>query len=300
MNEGYQDMHVLLITGPAGSGRTTAINALEDAGFEAIDNIPLSLAPRLFEGPKLDKPLALGIDTRNRDFSIDGLLDAISAIQSTKCIKLDLLYLDCSVDVLLRRFSETRRRHHLAPSGSALEGIHRDLDLMQPVRSRSDFLIDTTELSPNELRAEITQRFSGKRGEEMAIVVQSFSYKRGAPRGLDIMFDCRFLRNPHWDKDLRIKTGLNEEVQAYVAEDENFAPFCSKILGLADLVVPAHKVEGRSHLSIGFGCTGGKHRSVTIAENVCRELHLRGWHVTIRHRELDRSLNHKTSSQTKV
>ena len=300
MNEGYQDMHVLLITGPAGSGRTTAINALEDAGFEAIDNIPLSLAPRLFECSKLDKPLALGIDTRNRDFSIDGLLDAISAIQSTKCIKLDLLYLDCSVDVLLRRFSETRRRHHLAPSGSALEGIHRDLDLMQPVRSRSDFLIDTTELSPNELRAEITQRFSGKRGEEMAIVVQSFSYKRGAPRGLDIMFDCRFLRNPHWDKDLRIKTGLNEEVQAYVAEDENFAPFCSKILGLADLVVPAHKVEGRSHLSIGFGCTGGKHRSVTIAENVCRELHLRGWHVTIRHRELDRSLNHKMSSKTKV
>ena len=300
MNEGYQDMHVLLITGPAGSGRTTAINALEDAGFEAIDNIPLSLAPRLFEGPKLDKPLALGIDTRNRDFSIDGLLDAISAIQSTKCIKLDLLYLDCSVDVLLRRFSETRRRHHLAPSGSALEGIHRDIDLMQPVRSRSDFLIDTTELSPNELRAEITQLFSGKRSEEMAIVVQSFSYKRGAPRGLDIMFDCRFLRNPHWDKDLRIKTGLNEEVQAYIAEDENFAPFCSKILGLADLVVPAHKVEGRSHLSIGFGCTGGKHRSVTIAENVCRELHLRGWHVTIRHQELDRSLNHKMSSKTKV
>ena len=300
MNEGYQDMHVLLITGPAGSGRTTAINALEDAGFEAIDNIPLSLAPRLFEGPKLDKPLALGIDTRNRDFSIDGLLDAISAIQSTKCIKLDLLYLDCSVDVLLRRFSETRRRHHLAPSGSALEGIHRDIDLMQPVRSRSDFLIDTTELSPNELRAEITQRFSGKKGEEMAIVVQSFSYKRGAPRGLDIMFDCRFLRNPHWDKDLRIKTGLNEEVQAYIAEDENFAPFCSKILGLADLVVPAHKVEGRSHLSIGFGCTGGKHRSVTMAENVCRELHLRGWHVTIRHQELDRSLNHKMSSKTKV
>lgn len=285
-------MHVLLITGPAGSGRTTAINALEDAGFEAIDNIPLSLAPRLFEGPKLDKPLALGIDTRNRDFSIDGLLDAISAIQSTKCIKLDLLYLDCSVDVLLRRFSETRRRHHLAPNGSALEGIHLDLDLMEPVRSRSDFLIDTTELSPNELRLEITQRFSGKRNHQMAIILQSFSYKRGAPRGLDIMFDCRFLRNPHWDKDLRVKTGLNEAVQSYVAEDEKFAPFCSQILGLADLVVPAHKAEGRSHLSIGFGCTGGRHRSVTMAENVCKELHLRGWHVTIRHRELDQSSNH--------
>lgn len=285
-------MHVLLITGPAGSGRTTAINALEDAGFEAIDNIPLSLAPRLFEGPKLDKPLALGIDTRNRDFSIDGLLDAISAIQSTKCIKLDLLYLDCSVDVLLRRFSETRRRHHLAPNGSALEGIHLDLDLMEPVRSRSDFLIDTTELSPNELRLEITQRFSGKRNHQMAIILQSFSYKRGAPRGIDIMFDCRFLRNPHWDKDLRVKTGLNEAVQSYVAEDEKFAPFCSQILGLADLVVPAHKAEGRSHLSIGFGCTGGRHRSVTMAENVCKELHLRGWHVTIRHRELDQSSNH--------
>jgi len=120
----------------------------------------------------------------------------------------------------------------------------------------------------------------------MAISLQSFSYKRGTPRGVDMMFDCRFLRNPYWDKDLRSKNGLTSAVQAYVGEDKNFTPFRKKVLELADLVIPAHTAEGRSHLTIGFGCTGGKHRSVTMVEVVRKDLQLRGWHVTIRHREL--------------
>ena len=166
---------------------------------------------------------------------------------------------------------------------------------MQSVRARADILIDTTTLSPHDLCAEITRYFVPDQQKAMAISLQSFSYKRGTPRGVDMIFDCRFLRNPYWDKDLRSKNGLNAAVQAYVGEDKNFTPFRKKILEFADFVIPAHIVEGRSHLTIGFGCTGGKHRSVTIVEVVRKDLQLRGWHVTIRHRELVEQTTYKST-----
>ena len=300
MTESSQTTHVVLVTGPSGAGRTTAINALEDAGFEAIDNMPLTLAPRLFEGPRLDRPLALGLDTRNRDFAANQMMETIGTLAANGAIKLEVLYLDCSVDVLIRRFSETRRRHHLSPDGTALEGIQLDLGLMQPARSRADVLIDTTTLSPHELRAEVTRYFAQDLSHTMAISVQSFSYKRGTPSGIDMMFDCRFLRNPYWDQVLRSENGLHAGVQAYVAVDKNFAPFRKKILDLTDLVIPAHMAEGRSHLAIGFGCTGGKHRSVTMVEMLQKDLQLRGWHVTIRHRELVEQAAHTDTSKSKV
>ena len=300
MTETSQKTHVVLVTGPSGAGRTTAINALEDAGFETIDNLPLTLAPRLFEGPNLNRPLALGIDTRNRDFAANQMMDTIEALAANGAIKLEVLYLDCSVDVLIRRFSETRRRHHLSPDGAALAGIQLDLGLMQPARTRADVLIDTTALSPHELRAEVTRYFAQDMSHSMAISVQSFSYKRGTPRGIDMMFDCRFLRNPYWDENLRSENGLHAGVQAYVGEDKNFAPFRKQILDLTDLVIPAHMAEGRSHLAIGLGCTGGKHRSVTMVETLRKDLQLRGWHVTIRHRELVEKTTHADTSKSKV
>jgi UPF0042 nucleotide-binding protein len=278
--------HVVLVTGPSGAGRTTAINFLEDAGFEAIDNVPLTLAPRLFEGPSLNRPLALGLDTRNRDFSAIQMMETIEELSSKPSLKVEVLYIDCAVDVLIRRFSETRRRHHLSPDGAALAGIQMDLDLMQPARARANILIDTTTLSPHELRAQITQYFVPQKVKKLAISVQSFSYKRGVPRGVDMMFDCRFLRNPYWDKGLSDQNGLSTAVQAYVSSDKNFLPFRKQVLALAELVIPAHQAEGRSYLSIGFGCTGGKHRSVTMAEKLRKDLQLSGWHVSIRHREL--------------
>ena len=278
--------HVVLVTGPSGAGRTTAINFLEDAGFEAIDNVPLTLAPRLFEGPSLNRPLALGLDTRNRDFSAIQMMETIEELSSKPSLKVEVLYIDCAVDVLIRRFSETRRRHHLSPDGAALAGIQMDLDLMQPARARANILIDTTTLSPHELRAQITQYFVPQKVKKLAISVQSFSYKRGVPRGVDMMFDCRFLRNPYWDKGLSDQNGLSTAVQAYVSTDKNFLPFRKQVLALAELVIPAHQAEGRSYLSIGFGCTGGKHRSVTMAEKLRKDLQLSGWHVSIRHREL--------------
>ena len=295
MSDTSQITHVVLVTGPSGAGRTTAINALEDVGFEAIDNLPLTLAPRLLEGPALHRPLALGLDTRNRDFASNQMMETIETLAVNAAIRLEVLYLDCSVDVLIRRFSETRRRHHLSPDGAALFGIELDLGLMQSVRARADILIDTTTLSPHDLCAEITRYFVPDQQKAMAISLQSFSYKRGTPRGVDMMFDCRFLRNPYWDKDLRSKNGLNAAVQAYVGEDTNFTPFRKKILEFADFVIPAHIVEGRSHLTIGFGCTGGKHRSVSIVEVVRKDLQLRGWHVTIRHRELVEKITYKSS-----
>lgn len=286
MTNSMEMSHVVLVTGPSGAGRTTAINFLEDAGFEAIDNVPLTLAPRLFEGPSLNRPLALGLDTRNRDFSAIQMMETIEELSSKPSLKVEVLYIDCAVDVLIRRFSETRRRHHLSPDGAALAGIQMDLDLMQPARARANILIDTSTLSPHELRAQITQYFVPQKVKKLAISVQSFSYKRGVPRGVDMMFDCRFLRNPYWDKGLSDQNGLSTAVQAYVSTDKNFLPFRKQVLALAELVIPAHQAEGRSYLSIGFGCTGGKHRSVTMAEKLRKDLQLSGWHVSIRHREL--------------
>ena len=199
MTDKTQPVHVVLVTGPSGAGRTAAINALEDAGFESIDNMPLTLAPRLFETPGLSRPIALGLDTRNRDFSTAQMMDTIATLSANPSLVLEVLYLDCSVDVLIRRFSETRRRHHLSPDGAALAGILLDMDLMQPARVRAHVLIDTTQMSPHDLRAEVTRYFVPDTGNPMAISVQSFSYKRGTPRGIDMMFDCRFLRNPYWD-----------------------------------------------------------------------------------------------------
>ena len=286
MTNSMEMSHVVLVTGPSGAGRTTAINFLEDAGFEAIDNVPLTLAPRLFEGPSLNRPLALGLDTRNRDFSAIQMMETIEELSSKPLLKVEVLYIDCAIDVLIRRFSETRRRHHLSPDGAALAGIQMDLDLMQPARARANILIDTTTLSPHELCAQITQYFVPQKVKKLAISVQSFSYKRGVPRGVDMMFDCRFLRNPYWDKGLSDQNGLSTAVQAYVSTDKNFLPFRKQVLALAELVIPAHQAEGRSYLSIGFGCTGGKHRSVTMAEKLRKDLQLSGWHVSIRHREL--------------
>lgn len=283
---------LVLVTGPSGAGRTTAIRALEDLGFEAIDNLPLSLLPRLLDGRAPDRPLALGIDPRNRDFSTFGLIEAIDRIAAADPGMIQVLYLDCSTSVLLRRFSETRRRHPLAPAESPSEGIARELDLLGPIKARADTLIDTSEMSPHDLRAELDRWFAPKGQSGLAVTVQSFSYKRGLPRGLDIMLDCRFLRNPYWVDTLRGRDGRDPEVAAYVMADARFAPFRDRITDLVDLLLPAYEAEGKAYLAIGFGCTGGKHRSVTVAETLGRTLAKSGWRVSIRHRELERAVPH--------
>ena len=280
---------LVLVTGPSGAGRSTAIAVLEDLGFESIDNLPLRLLPTLL-GSKdaTDRPMALGIDVRNRDFSVSALIETIDTLSAERGSALSVLYIDCSAEVLIRRFSETRRRHPLAPAESPAIGVQRELDLIQPIRARSDTLIDTSDMNVHQLREEVEQWYGTDGQRELAISVQSFSYKRGLPRGIDMVFDCRFLSNPYWNPDLRALDGRDAAVQAHVSADPRYAPFFERVAGMMELLLPAYEEEGKSHLSVAFGCTGGQHRSVTLAESLAADLAREGRQVSVRHRELER------------
>lgn len=280
--------NVVLVTGPSGAGRTTAINALEDLGYEVIDNLPLSLLPRLLDGPPPSRPLALGVDVRNRDFGTNALIETIDRLTGQGDLTAQVLYMDADEEELVRRYSETRRRHPLAPAGPPLAGISAERELLTPIRARADVLIDTTGLSPHDAKAEVERWFGTGAGGKLGVTLHSFSYKRGLPRGMDIVMDCRFLRNPHWEEDLRKRDGRDPAVAEYVAADPRFDAFFAQVKALVDLLLPAHKDEGKAHLSIGFGCTGGQHRSVAMTEMMASALAQDGWHVSKRHRELER------------
>ncbi|WP_313348648.1 RNase adapter RapZ [Paracoccus sp. (in: a-proteobacteria)] len=283
-----QAQRLVLITGPSGAGRSTAINVLEDLGYEAIDNLPLSLIPRLLDGPPRPVPLALGLDVRNRDFSVANLIELIDRLTRLPEYAPEVLFLDCATEQLLRRFNETRRRHPLRAEGSPLDAIRAERDMLAPIRARADVLVDTSELSPHDLKAELSRWFETEPGRRLTVSVQSFSYKRGVPRGVDMMFDCRFLTNPHWRPELRPLDGRDAPVQDYVMADSRFEEFFGRVRDLALFTLPAHLEEGKAHLAIGFGCTGGRHRSVTMAEKMADALAKAGWQVSIRHRELER------------
>lgn len=279
---------VVFVTGPSGAGRSTAINALEDMGYEVIDNLPLSLVPRVIEGESLGRPIALGLDARNRDFNATALIELIDRMHVDPRISLNVIYLDCAEDELIRRFSQTRRRHPMAPDGTPLIGIGREVELLAPIRARADHLIETTEMSPHELRAEVAQWFGSAQDAGLAVSLQSFSYKRGVPRGIDMVFDCRFLRNPHWVADLRSLDGRDPAVVGHIATDPRFVDFITKVTDLILFLLPAQMDEGKTHLAIGFGCTGGQHRSVAVTELIATRLATAGWPVAKRHRELER------------
>lgn len=279
---------IVLVTGPSGAGRSTAIAALEDLGFETIDNLPLTLVPRLLDGRPLDRPLALGVDTRNRDFSLSAFAEATKWLTGQPAYETILLYLDCRPDVLLRRFSETRRRHPFSPDGSPEAGIARETQLIALLRDGADLLIDTSELSPHDLRAALRRSFDPGMGAGLTVSVQSFSYKRGLPQDLDAVLDVRFLANPHWIAELRPLDGRDPRVAEHVRADPRFAPFFEQTAGLVTFLLPAYRAEGKTHFSIGFGCTGGRHRSVATAERMANTLADAGWRVSIRHRELER------------
>ena len=279
---------LVLVTGPSGAGRSTAIHALEDLGYEAIDNLPMSLIPRLLDGPPLPRPIALGLDVRNRDFNATALIELVDLLTRDPRVTLELLYLDCAQPELIQRFSQTRRRHPLAPAETPTEGIEREIDLLAPIKARADHLIDTTDMTPHDLKADIGRWFDASPTARLAVSVQSFSYKRGIPRGVDMIFDCRFLSNPHWVAALRELDGRDPAVVAHIESDPRFALFFLKLRDLIEMLLPAQLDEGKAHLSIGFGCTGGQHRSVAVAEKLARTLAEAGWPVSKRHRELER------------
>ena len=279
---------VVLVTGPSGAGRSSAIKVLEDIGFEAIDNMPLRLIPALLEEQSAGKPMALGIDPRTRDFSVGAVLEAMNQLAQQPGFTTELLFLDCATDVLLRRFSETRRRHPLAKGDRPEAGIVSELGILSPIRELADILINTSDLNVHQLRSEVENWFSNEDDHGLSVSVQSFSYKRGLQRSVDMVFDCRFLNNPYWEPSLREINGKDKAVADYIAQDRRFEPFRQKVEDLALWLLPAYLDEGKSHLSIAFGCTGGQHRSVAMAESLAQVLTSEGWQVSLRHRELDR------------
>lgn len=288
MSTKKQHTNIVLVTGPSGAGRSTAIKVFEDIGYETIDNIPLSLLPKLLLGQPNGSQMALGVDIRTRDFNVGTILDIHEEINRTEGFHSTILFLDCDTDVLVRRYSETRRRHPLLPDDAPEFGIAEEKKILSKLRTMTDTLIDTTKLSPHDLKGELIKWYGDATGGHMSITLHSFSYKRGAPRGVDMTFDCRFLKNPYWDKSLRDLNGLDNRVVDYVKTDDRFPEFFDRLSGLCGFLLPAYIDEGKAHFSIGLGCTGGQHRSVCVTEALGKSLADSGWHVSIRHRELER------------
>lgn len=279
---------VLVVTGMSGAGRSTAIAALEDLGYEAMNNFPLSFFESLIEPVAgTPAPIAIGIETRTRGFSSRALTETVDALRNRWRAGTVLVYLDCDDEVLIQRFSQTRRRHPLAPAEDPATGIQRERDVLTEVREHADAVIDTTTMTPHELKAELEARFALDRSAGLSVTVQSFSYKRGVPPSADIVMDCRFLQNPYWNPDLRDLDGRDDRIQGFVGEDPRFDAFFGKLCDMISLLLPAYRAEGKAYLTVALGCTGGRHRSVTVAEKLARYLEGADWPVSIRHRELD-------------
>lgn len=288
--EAEASWRVLLVTGLSGAGKTTALKALEDVGYEAVDNLPLSMLCALVrDSARRRRSLAVGIDIRTRDFGVGPVLAELDRLRDEAAIAVRLLFLDCDDEVIARRFTETRRRHPLAADRAPIDGIRTERHLLLPLRDRADLALDTSLLSPHDLRRLLQERFRLDAADGMSLFVTSFSYRRGLPREADLVFDMRFLRNPHYVAELRDLTGREPAVGAYIEADPGLQPFLDGLGGLLDLLLPRYQSEGKSYLTIAFGCTGGKHRSVYLAERLAARLQERGMRARVVHRELDRA-----------
>ncbi len=282
---------ILLVTGLSGAGKSTALRTLEDLGWEVVDNLPLSLLDHLLSTPlskgssKARRPLAIGIDTRTRDFDAGRIVKQIKDLSSDHSFPIETLYFDCAGAELIRRYSETRRRHPLAPDRPTTDGIAAERELMEPLRRWADYVIDTTDTDSNALQRQIRERFATGRASA-TLHVMSFGFARGLPRNADNVFDMRFLRNPHWVDELRPMTGLDSPVGDYVAGDPAYAEALPQIETLLLTLLPRYSAEGKSYVTVAFGCTGGRHRSVHVAERVAARLREAGFSPTVEHRDL--------------
>lgn len=283
--------HILLVTGMSGAGKSTVLRTLEDLGWEVVDNLPLLLLNRLLDtapgadGGDDDRPLALGLGTQTRGFDAESIVQRIKKLREDQGLDVGTLFLECTGAELLRRFSETRRRHPLAQDRPAEDGIARERELLGPLRRWSNRLIDTTDMKANQLSQKIRDIFSAD-GGKTTFSVTSFGFSRGLPRDADLVLDMRFLRNPHWDPGLRPGTGLDADVSAYIAADPAYDAAMAQIESLLLLLLPRYQAEGKAYVTIAFGCTGGRHRSVHVAERMAARLRDEGFSPTVTHRDL--------------
>ncbi len=281
---------VLLVTGMSGAGRSSTLKLLEDMGYEAVDNLPLSLLSDLVSLNDRDcHPIAIGIDIRTRDFGVSPFLLQIDRLVAAGDLDARVLFLDCEDEVLRRRFSETRRRHPLAAEGTVSDGIAAERRLLSGLRDRADVVVDTSVLSLIELKRLLTGQFTLATGLSLAVFVVSFAYRHGLPREADLVLDVRFLANPHYRPDLRPLSGRDPAVGAFIEADPAFASFRRTLEAMLGSVVPGYQREGKSYLTIAVGCTGGRHRSVYVAECLKGWLDARGLQVGLAHRDIDRA-----------
>jgi RNase adapter protein RapZ len=279
---------LLVVTGMSGAGRSTALKTLEDMGYEAVDNLPLSLLPNVV-GPQATRmPLAVGLDVRTRDFAVPALVEALERLVAEHNLDLEVVFLDCDDELLERRYTETRRRHPLALERPVADGIRLERQRLWPLRGRADLVIDSSALTPADLKRILHGNFALDAEPGIAVFVTSFAYRHGLPRDADLVFDVRFLRNPHYIDALRPKTGRDQDVGAYIEADPDFARLFEALCRWVEEAMPRYEREGKTYLTVAIGCTGGRHRSVFCAECLAAWLGGKGRRVDLAHRDIDR------------
>ena len=285
---------VLLVTGMSGAGRTASLKVLEDLGYEAVDNLPLSFLGRLIDQPEPEnllgkgRPLAIGVDLRTRGFSVETVIDELERWKAKHVAEVLSIFVDCEDMVLGRRFTETRRRHPLASDRPLLDSIKLERRLLSRLRDRADLVLDTTERSLPELKVVLAKHFAYDKSKGTEIFIKSFSFRHGLPRDADLVFDVRFLSNPYYDEKLRPLSGEDEAVRSHVMRDPGIAEYLNTVEEMLALCLPRYKEEGKSYLTIAIGCTGGRHRSVSVAVDLARRLEHRDWRVRLQHRDMYR------------
>ena len=287
MSEGKQTGRIVLVTGMSGAGRSSALNVFEDLGFEAVDNLPLSLLGDLILGDAAERALAIGVDIRTRDFIGAAFDSELNRLRAETGQSVTTIFLDCDEDVLIKRFTETRRRHPLADERPLADGIQLERRAMQTVRDSADILIDTSHLSPWALKSQLVGRFASEDAPGLCVSIMSFSFRRGVPREADLVFDVRFLQNPHYIEELRPLTGRDTRVGNYVSEDPDFTEFLDRLKGMLELLLPRFESEGKSYLTIAIGCTGGRHRSVFTAERLYDVIASQDMQIQLYHRDIE-------------
>lgn len=279
---------LLIVTGLSGAGLSTALKALEDLGYHTHDNLPLFLLDPLLKNPPVDgRPLAMSIDCRTRDFDAQAVLETMEVLKGLPGCDAKLLFITADVEKIARRYTETRRPHPMAKDRSVMDGIHAEKALLSPLLNAADYTVDTTLFLGQDLKRHLSGIFNADpKRPSMTIALISFSYKIGLPRDADCVTDMRFLKNPHWDDALRDLNGTNKEVGNYINTDPRFQSFKKNFQGLMGDLIPAYKEEGKSYLTLAFGCSGGKHRSVYTVEEMAQWFRDNGIAVTVQHRDL--------------
>lgn len=282
---------ILLVTGMLGAGKTTALRTFEDLGWEAIDNFPIRLLDRLLETkpalPGQDLvPLAIGFDSRTRGFDPAKIIAQVKQLSERTDLSVSTLFLDCAGTELERRYNETRRRHPMSEDKTAAVGIAAERELLAPLRRWADAVISTTGFSTNDLQQAIREAFAETSPQQLTVTISSFGFARGTPPLADLVFDMRFLSNPHWEETLRPQTGQDPAVGDYIRKDPAFDEAFARIRDLLLLLLPRFRAQGKAYVNIAFGCTGGRHRSVFMAETIASALREAGFSPTLLHRNL--------------